>query len=199
VFYSREWNEDRLKDSRLFARAPFDPVLARLLVRNSASRLVGLDYIAGFSKINNPDRFEPDVSDEEATRFDRTYRPVRQIDQQRLDYLYPRLTPEETATRLREYLSQFDALIAAAQSRGMRVLVMKPPIPARVYRLLPGEARFDAELRQMLSRRAVSLTDFSLVDNDERFFYNTDHLNRAGVLAFFDAHLADLLRSNGSR
>jgi hypothetical protein len=194
VFYSREWNEDRLQDSRLFARAPFDPDLARLLLRNPASRSVGLDYAIGFSKINNPDRFKTDMSDEEATRFDRTYRPVKQIDQQRLEYLYPPRSPEEAASSLRRYLLEFEALIQSAQAQGIRVLVIKPPLPERVYRTLPGERQFDDQVRDILARRGVNLLDFSLVDNDERFFYNTDHLNRDGVVNFFQNHLKDSLK-----
>jgi len=84
AFYSRQWNEERLQDTRLFVRAPFDPPLAMLLLRDPATRSAGVDYALGFSKINNKDRWSVDVTPEEATRFDRTYRPVNQIDEQRL-------------------------------------------------------------------------------------------------------------------
>ena len=59
AFYSSEWNEERLEDARLFQRAPFDPALARLLAGSGAPPMVALDYVSGFSKINNPDRFAP--------------------------------------------------------------------------------------------------------------------------------------------
>ena len=88
AFYSREWNERRLEDARLFQRAPFDPALARLLLRSGAPLMVAVDYVSGFSKINNPDRFGLDRP-AEAARFDRRYRPVDQIDRQRIAYLYP--------------------------------------------------------------------------------------------------------------
>src|SRR3972149_2554189 len=78
AFYSREWNEDRLQDVRLFLRAPVDPALAGLLLRNPATRFQALDYMAGFSRINNHDRFSPEVDPQEAARFRRAYRPVRQ-------------------------------------------------------------------------------------------------------------------------
>jgi len=189
AFYSRAWNEDRLQDTRLFARAPFDPTLARLLMQNPATRLVALDYVSGFSKINNPDRFQPDVNDDERTRFEKTYRPVPQLDQQRLDYLYP-ATP---APMRDHYLAEFEDLLRFAQSRNIRVIVMKPPVPARIYRRLPGEAEFDAVLKAILDRNGVAVADFSRVDNDDRFFFDTDHLNRAGVLNFFEHHLKDTL------
>jgi hypothetical protein len=40
AFYSPQWNEDRLEDAQLFHRAPFDPVLARLLFQHPATRLI---------------------------------------------------------------------------------------------------------------------------------------------------------------
>ena len=105
VFNSRQWNEDRLQDARLFYRAPFDLSLVRLLLQEPVSRSVVLDYVSGFSKINNPDRFVPDIP-EFAARFDKTYRPVKQIDQQRIDYLYPRQNDEQ-ATEL-HYMAEFE-------------------------------------------------------------------------------------------
>lgn len=189
AFYSRTWNEERLQDTRLFARAPFDPALARLLMQNPAARRVAFDYVSGFSKVNNPDRFQPDVNDDERTRFDRTYRPVPQLDQQRLDYLYP-----DTPTAVRDhYLAEFEDLLRYAESRNIRVIVIKPPVPARIYQRLPHEAEFDAALKAILDRNGVAFSDFSRVDNDDRFFFDTDHLNRSGVLNFFEHHLKDTL------
>ena len=190
AFYSREWNEDRLRDRRLFARAPFDPTLAWLLLRNPATLSVALDYAAGFSKINNRDRFAPDVFPDEATRFDRAYRPVDQIDEQRLAFLYP---TQVNPAVFRRYLAQFEALVADARSRGLRVVVVKPPIPERVSRMIPGEARFDSALSEVLSRHGVELHDFTHAGFDDEFFYDTDHLNREGVLTFFEYYLKDAL------
>ena len=193
AFYSREWNEDRLGDVRLFHRAPFDPTLARLLLQSPASRSVAFDYIAGFSKINNPDRFTSDVRAEEGTRFSRTYRPVRQIDQQRLEYLYPREIDDEAISVRGRYLGELEDLIRSVKSRSVRFVAIKPPIPAPVHRVIPGEAQFDAALKAVLNRHDVELYDFSLVDNDEKFFFDTDHLNRTGVLNFFEHHLKGAL------
>jgi len=189
AFYSRTWNEDRLKDTRLFARAPFDPALARLLAQNPATRRVALDYVSGFSKINNPDRFQPDVNDDERTRFDKTYRPVPQLDRQRLDYLYP-----DTPAPVRDqYLAEFEDLLRYARARNISVTVIKPPIPRRIYRQLPHEAEFDAALKAVLDREGVAFSDFSESDNEDRFFFDTDHLNRTGVLNFFEHSLKAIL------
>jgi hypothetical protein len=193
VFNSQQWNGDRLQDVRLFYRAPLDLSLARLLFKNPATRSVALDYVAGFSKINNPKRFEPDTP-EEAARFDRTYRPIQQIDQQRIDYLYPRQA-DEPALRSR-YLAEFEDLIRYMKSRQIRLLVIQPPIPERVYRMIPDEGSFNAALKGILDRQGVASYDFSLVGNDEQFFSDTDHLNRTGVLNFFQNYLQGALTSD---
>lgn len=192
-FYSREWNEDRLQDSALYQRAPFDPTLGMMLVNDPNTRAIAPDYLLGFSKINNADRFQTDISDDEATRFSKTYRPVKQIDNQRLDYLYPKQPDSQlTAT----YMDKFESLLKAAKERGIRVIVIKPPVPARWYKMLPNEIQFDEALGVVLKRNNVEFHDFSLVANDEKFFYNTDHLNRAGVLNFFEKYLKDILTPN---
>ncbi len=193
AFYSADWNENRLEDVRLFDRAPFDPALVKMLWQNPAGRSIALNYTIGFSKINNPDRFKPDVTDDEALRFEKTvYRPVAQIDKQRIDYLYPK-TIEPAA--FEHYMTEFEDMVRDLQARGVRVVVIKPPIPVRMYNMLPDEARFDAALKPVLARNAVEFYDFSLVNNDEKYFFNPDHLNKAGVLAFYDGYLANILRA----
>ena len=196
-FYSAEWNEDRLQDAALLHRAPFDPALAWLLLRNPATRAVARDYVVGFSKINNPDRFVPDVLEGEGNRFDRTYRPVAQIDRQRIAYLYPNAIDDATLQDS-PYLAALEDLIGEVQSRDIRMMVIRPPIPARIYAMIPGEAQFDATLQALLDRYGVELHNFSLVDNDEEFYFDSDHLNQTGVLRFYESHLAELLASSGA-
>jgi hypothetical protein len=190
AFYSKQWNEERLQDTRLFVRAPFDPPLAALLLGERVTRSMAFDYLAGFSKINNHDRFAADVTPEETTRFNRAYRPVRQIDDQRLEYLYPK-TIDSAA--FDGYLSQFESLIQLAQNHNMQVIVIKPPIPERIARQIPGEDQFDARLKQILERHHAEFHDFTHIGNDDRLFYDTDHLNREGVLNFFEHSLAPVL------
>jgi hypothetical protein len=190
AFYSRQWNEDRLNDTKLFDRAPFDPALVQVLLQDPAGRPAAADYVSGFSKINNPDRFKSDIGDDEATKFNKTYRPVKQIDQQRMEYLYPNHVDAET---FRHYVGEFEELLRYLEQHNIRLIVVKPPIPARVYAMLPDEAAFDRTLQPVLARHNVEFHDFSLVGNDEKFFFNTDHLNRTGVLNFFDQSLKDVL------
>ena len=190
AFYSAQWNEERLSDTRLFDRAPFDPTLIPILLQNPASRGAALDYTIGFSKINNADRFKTDISDDEATKFNKTYRPLKQIDDQRLAYLYPKPVEPETFQR---YLAEFDDLLRNASQRNIRIIVLKPPVPTRFYKVLPNEAQFDETVKPILAKYGVEFHDFSLVGNDEKFFFNTDHLNKTGVLNFFENYLKRVL------
>ena len=190
AFYSKAWNEDRLQDVRLLDRAPFDLTLAQILIQNPSSRSVALDYLLGFSKINNPDRFKTDVTDDEATKFKNTYRPVKQIDTQRLEYLYPKQMDQAV---FRHYLGEFEDLIRHLRQRNIRLVVVKPPIPARFYNMLPNERQFDEALKPVLAQNGAEFRDWSLVDNDEKFFFNPDHLNRNGVLNFFESRLKEIL------
>jgi hypothetical protein len=191
AFYSEEWNENRLTDRRMLARAPFDPALAGLLIRR-APPSIALDYVTGFSKINNPDRFSPDEFADEGARFDRRYRPVAQLDEERMAYLYPKSADRGL---LAKYLGEFEALVAGARERGIAVIVIKPPIPQRIRRRLPSEQEFDAALAGVLMRHGIELHDFAGVSNEEALFYDSDHLNEAGVREFYETTLAPLLRS----
>ncbi len=194
AFYSPEWNENRFEDARLFARAPFDPVLARLLLESSASLSVVLDYIAGFSKINNNDRFAPDTPADEGPRFDRAYRAVPQIDRQRVEYLYPDAMDDRVRATRDHYFGELVELIGRLRERGIRLIVVRPPIPERYRRLLPGEDEFDAALRALLDSHRVELHDWSRVSNDDTLFFDTDHLNQRGLLQLFEHHLTPTLR-----
>jgi hypothetical protein len=189
-FYSSDWNERRLEDTRLFVRADFDLRLVWLLARNPGTRAMALDYLVGFSKINDRDRFLPDVPVEEGARFDRTYRPVAQIDRERMAYLYPGQIDQAVFGR---YMDRFAAFLDRTKQHGIDVVVVKPPIPDRVLRLIPGEEAFDARLTAVLAGRNVPFHDFSRAGNDDRWFYDTDHLNQAGVLQFFETSLSQVL------
>ncbi len=96
AFYSRVWNEDRFADAKLLRATPFDPTTARLLARYSWSEGVDpravADYISGFSKINNRDRFQKDVWEGEP-QFDRVYRPSAAATKSRIAYLFPEFRP----------------------------------------------------------------------------------------------------------
>jgi len=192
AFYSSDWNEVRLQDAELYTRAPFDPALARILLAYPAGRPVILNYVTGFSKINNGDRFEPDLFEAEGSRFDRSYRPIAQIDRQRIRFLYPENIDASTL-ETSPYLQEFEALINYVQARGDRFIIIRPPMPERIYQMIPFEEEFDLAIRELAQRNGVDVHDFTSVNNAPEYFYDSDHLNQDGTLQFFDRHLQNVL------
>ncbi len=194
AFYSRMWNEDRFADAKLLRRTPFDSALVRRFLDYSkhegVETLALLDYVTGFSKINNRERFQRDIWEGEV-RFDRVHRPSAAADRKRIDYLYP--APASDHDLFSRYLQSFAMLVALAQREGVRVVVVKMPVPARFHGKLPDEAAFDAAISRLLTNQAVPFHDFSLTMDEPRFYFDTDHLNRTGLTEFFGRYLKTIL------
>jgi len=193
AFHSRSWNEERFADPKLLARTPFEPEVASALWRYAREEGVDaravLDYTSGFSKINNRERFRRDAWEGEA-QFDRVARASATAAAKRIAYLYPDGTPPAA---LAKYLQTFASLLALAQREGMDVTVVKLPLPPAFQSRLPAEAAFDAALAGVLAAYAVPLHDFSGVLPQPQYYFDTDHLNRAGATMFFDRWLRDVL------
>jgi len=189
AFYSPQWNEERL-DSGLFARAPLDPKLAMTLWEYPWARSQLLPYLSGFTKINNADRFTIDRSDAEVNKFVKTYRPIAQIDAQRIAYLYP---AEIDAHVFEHYLSEFAALADMVAAHGATMLLVKPPTPPRYHEALPHEAAFDAAIAQLVASKGLKYRDFTTLLPGDENYYDTDHLNETGVSAFILNGFAQLL------
>ena len=77
----------------------------------------------------------------------------------------------------------------------MRVIVIKMPVPSQFQNQLPDEAVFDGAVSQMLGREQVVFHDFARAMDEPRFYFDTDHLNRAGLTEFFHRHLKTILVS----
>jgi len=196
AFYSRTWNEERFGDAKLLRATPFDPAPAWLLLKYS--RLNGvdsralIDYVTGFSKINNRDRFQKDVWEGEL-QFDRVYRQSPAAAKSRIAYLFPDAAREAEMSR---YVTEFAGLMELAQRRQIRVMVIKMPTPGPFRALLPNEPAFDAALMAAAGQHGVAFTDFSGKLDEPRFYFDTDHLNRAGVTELFNRDLKTILTAN---
>jgi len=194
AFRSRAWNEERLADAKLLSRTPFDPALAAILadyvLREHVDPRGLLDYVTGFSKINNRERFRLDVWEGEAN-FDRAFRPSRAAEKKRVEYLYPPVVDEIEARR--RYLSQLVAMISDAKSQGADVTIAKFPLPPRFKALLRDEETFDTALRAVAEAQGAAFIDLSGTVAEPRFYADTDHLNREGVTVFLRQHLERLL------
>jgi len=197
AFYSRTWNEDRFADAKLLRRTPFDPAIARRLCdyawHDGVDARAVLDYVSGFSKINNRERFQRDVWEGEA-QFERAYRPSSTAMKKRIDYLYPDKTSPVVLSR---YLEAFSSLVALASKEGINVVVIKMPVPPQFHRQLPDEAAFDDSLARFLSARGVPFHDFSARTSEPSLYFDTDHLSRAGLTEFFLRDLKPVLGSGG--
>lgn len=193
AFYSKTWNEERFADAKLLRRTPLDPAIAACLWdyvrREGVDGRALLDYVTGFSKINNRERFQRDAWEGEA-QFERVYPPSARALTRRIAYLYPDQAPGAQRAR---YLESFSALLALARQHGIRVVVIKMSVPPAYQKQLPGEAEFDAALMRALAAGGAGFQDFSAALDDPEFYFDTDHLNRAGLTAFFAGHLKPVL------
>jgi hypothetical protein len=193
AFYAPTWNEERFADAKLLRRTPLEGDIARRLLSYVRQEGVDpralLDYLSGFSKVNNRERFEPDIWEGEK-QFERVYRPSAAATRSRIAYLYPQ-PPDPVA--LARYLAEFKALLALARQHQVRVVAIKMPVPAQFLAQLPGEAAFDTAISSLLKEEQVPFEDFSRTMDDPRFYFDTDHLNRAGLTEFFNRHLKAFL------
>jgi len=196
AFYLPAWNEDRFTDAKLLGRTPFETTTARRLFSYSLNQGVDfrapLDFVTGFSRINNRERFERDIWEGEK-QFDRVFRPSPSMTKSRITYLYPK---PPTPAGLAHYLEVFDGLVALAQQHGIRVVAIKVPVPPDFRSQIPNEAEFDAAIGQLLSKRQVEFSDFSGSMAEPRFYFDTDHLNRSGVTELFEKQLKPILISS---
>ena len=142
-----------------------------------------------FFQDQQPRAFERDVWEGEA-QFERTARPARGAIAKRIAYLYPDKTAPQTLAR---YLRGFDTLLALARQQGVQVLVVKMPLPREFRQQLPDETAFDEALAHVVAAHGARLVDLSAAIDDPRSYFDTDHLNRAGLQAFIDRSLTPLL------
>lgn len=193
ALYSRVWNEDRVADGKLLARTPFRLAIARDLGGMAWTHGVDpravLSYATGFAKVNNRERFSIDLWEGE-NQFDRVARPSEAAVTKRISYLYP----ESTGTSaLKRYATELDRLVVTAQAQDARVTVVRMPLPQSFRDRLPEAEEAKAILQALSSRRQVKILDFSTALPELKFYFDTDHLNRAGVTEFFDKQFRSVL------
>ncbi len=162
-------------------------------MRYSWARRLVPPYALGFTKINDQDRFSPDLPDSEINKFETTYWSNAQLDRERVAYLYP---PQIDQAMLDRYLKEFAALIDFVHSKGSNFIVVKPATPPRYRDALPKEAAFNALIVKLLRAKHVPYYDLSTTVVGDPYFYDTDHLNCDGVKAFMNAGFVAALRAH---
>jgi hypothetical protein len=193
AFYSRTWNEDRFGDAKLLRTTPFDPATVwsfwQYSRREGVDPRAVADYVTGFSKINNRERFQKDVWEGEL-QFDRVYRPSAAAVKSRIAYLFPKSSEPASLGR---YLTEFANMLELAKQRKIRIVVVKLPTPGQFRTQLPNERSFDDAMSQLLVTQGLALDDFSAELDEPRFYFDTDHVNRAGATELFDRRLRAIL------
>lgn len=193
-FVSEDWNESRLADRKLLRQTPLRlstaEALGSFVLEDQASPRSLLDYLTGFSKLNPVERF-PQEGWRGAADFDRSFRPSRHAVSSRISYLYPDGAPAEATVA--RYLDVLDGLFDSAEAAGVKVMVVKLPLPEGFRKALPGETTFDRLLGERLAARDIPFHDLSAAIDDPRLYFDTDHLNRKGVDALYQDHLLELL------
>lgn len=194
AFRAPRWNEERFADPKLLARTPMSLALAASLASyvwtDGVDPRAWLNYVSGFAKLNNRDRFARDAFEGEA-QFDRVFKPSASADRKRIDYLYP--TVDDEQARRDRYFAVLAGLIEAARETGAALVLAKFPVPRRFAELLPDEVAFDTELKAFAAAHRVELHDFSSAVEGKAFYADTDHLNRAGARTLLERHLRTLL------
>ncbi len=197
AFRSPRWNAERIGDRKLLGKTPWRlstlATLGGMVLSDGVSPRALLDYATGFSKLNPADRFPRDDW-RGAENFERRFRPSRHATQARIDYLYP---DPPSAAETDRYLAVLEEMLATARAAGLDVTVVKLPIPAAFRAALPDEDVFDAALRARLAVLDVPLHDLSAALDDPGLYFDTDHLNRAGVDLLYRQFLRPVLAGSG--
>ena len=193
-FADPRWNIGRMADVDVLAKIPADwktvAVFAAATARSFPVTTLA-SYATGFARINDQTRFQPDRWEGE-DKFESSPRPSDAADTARIAFLYPApMAPQAIS----DGLADLSAVIAVAQANDARVVVIRPPLPERFRRLLPALAGFEPQLLAVLANHGVEFHDFSQTIPESRFYFDTDHLNRAGVQRFLDESLAEVMQS----
>jgi hypothetical protein len=197
AFRSPQWNEERLADADLLSRTPLKSTFAQSLLR--ATLADGVDpvglmaYISGFPKLRYSKWFEKDQWSGEDL-FERRYRASALATDERIKYLYPL---SQSGPDLVHYLQVFSTLLDRAHTSGMKVIVLKLPVPPDFYAKLPGEADFNRALEETLRPKGLSLHDFSKALPDARYYFDSDHLGLRGIEAFMPTLISVMKTDDG--
>lgn len=193
AFQARDWNAGRVEDRALLRTTPLRGSTAALMAGMVADQGVDpravADYLTAFSKLNPPRRFATDGW-EGAAVFDRVARPSRHAVASRIDYLYPEGSGMAAAGPA---LDAFARLVDEMQEAGAEVVVLRLPLPEHFRAALPDNSALLAALEEIMAARGVRYHDLSEALEDPALYFDTDHLNRAGVEALWRDHLLPII------
>jgi hypothetical protein len=178
---SRRWNEDLF----YLVDEPFKlEVLPRLIARRVSAEVL-LNYYKSKFSINGWFTIKPDRDRSGQRRVIKNYSP--ELVAERLQFLYPDGVKPEVFERYAKRLAQ---IVELAQSRGARVTFVLPPT---LLGEEPGSKAIAALMSDFKAKYGVAGYDFSRAIPDHSLYYDVDHLNTDGVVAFTKAYLKPAL------
>lgn len=194
-FADRRWNEDRLDDDDLLPKIPADVLTSRVLFDAISRGLpwqTWLAQVTGFARINDRRRFAPPSWNAEG-RFDSSPRPTSEAIRSRVAFLHPQAADGGS---VRAALHDLEAVILLARSKEAQVILLRPPLPKAFRAALPDVPGLASGLTLLSQRLDVPIIDQSTLIPDPQFYFDTDHLNRRGVMLWLDLGLGALLAGN---
>jgi len=194
AFQARDWNAGRVEDRTLLRTTPLRgstaALMAGMVMEPRVDPRAMADYLTAFSKLNPPRRFETDGW-QGAAAFDRAARPSRHAVTSRIDYLYPEGAGMQAAGPA---LDAFAQLIDEMQQAGAEVVVLRLPLPEHFRAALPDNMALLTAVEEIMAARGVRYHDLSEALDDPALYFDTDHLNRAGVEALWHNHLLSIIK-----
>jgi hypothetical protein len=163
--------------------------MAGMVMQQGVDPRAMADYLTAFSKLNQPTRFETDQL-QGAAIFGREARPSRHAVKSRVEYLYPEGPGTQASAPA---LEAFTQLIDEMREAGAEFTVLRLPLPEHFRAALPDDTALFAALEDIMSARDVRYFDLSEALNDPALYFDTDHLNRAGVEALWRDHLQGII------
>ncbi len=194
AFYSRTWNEDRFSDAKLLRRTPWDAALAARLARYVRDEGVEvgalLDLRQWFFEDQQPRALRARCLGRRGA--------VRACSATGAWRHRPSASP--TCTRTRPRLRRWRATCAGStpcwpwrDSRACRCWSSRCRCRGNFVSNCPTRRPSTRRLAHVLAAHGARLADLSAAIDDPRSYFDTDHLNRAGLQAFIDRSLTPLL------
>jgi len=198
AFHSEMWNESRISDLDFYQRSLFCADLTSLYFNFFSRNLCNsigtpIDYLSGFSKINNQDRFKKDIPAGEKN-FDETFFHTEARDIERINYLYSEGLNSELFIG---YLEQLKELISEVQAEDKDFIIIRPPLRDEFVDKLndkfPELVEYEELILELVTENEIPYYDLTGVSNKNEFFIDPDHLNKEGVSDLIENHLANIL------
>lgn len=198
AFHAEIWNESRIGDLDFYQRSQFCPELTRqyfsYFFKDYCNSMgTPFDYLTGFSKINNQNRFQNDIPAGEKN-FEETFFHREATDVERVNYLFSEGLNSELFSN---YFNLFKKLATDVQASDKDFIIIRPPLrddfSNKLYEIFPKLTDYEEILLNFVTENDIPYYDLTNVNNKDDYFIDPDHLNQEGVSNLIENHLANIL------